>query len=145
MIFYRKGIILFLICCICFGSESTRVVDDQEQINVTEVIEFEDESCAEATSFVKEFTCRSSPESFSKTYIYKDLTGNKIFTYTLCASFQYIGNSLKATGCSTTWTKKWDNYYCSGNKAYAIVKFSDSNISKTVRLKITCDEDGKIS
>lgn len=83
----------------------------------------------------------------------------------LCSSWNYAkavevvqeviryddGSYSVATRATTTcnivrngWVKKSDNHYCSGNKAYATEKFSNSSGTRTASLTLTCSGTGKI-
>ena len=144
-----KRLTAFLVCMCCVFQI---VGNAQAMDNVQEIIQYDDGTYAEITLTQSNMTSRSATKTGSKTYIYKDSSGNVLFTYTLKGSFQYDGSTSKALTCSTGysimksgWSKKSDSCYCSGNKAYGTAKFANSSTSKTVNLTITCSKNGTFS
>ena len=88
----------------------------------------------------------------TKSYVKKNASGLVEFTYALKGEFNYTGKTATARRSMTSynavrngWVKKSDNHYCSGNKAYATGKFSNSSGTRTASLTLTCSSTGKIS
>ncbi|MDO4286983.1 MAG: hypothetical protein Q4C40_04585 [Eubacteriales bacterium] len=143
----KMAVLLLLISGVCLYAGNAIATD-----TVQEIIQYDDGTYAEITLTESGAMSRSTTKTGTKTYTYKDASGNVQFTYTLTGYFQYDGSTSKAVSCSTRynvvrggWSKKSDDHYCSGNKAYGTAKFSNSSTSKTANLTITCSKTGKIS
>lgn len=119
---------------------------------VQEVIRYDDGSYAEVILDVEPVEMVRTSKTGTKSYVKKNSSGLVEFTYTLQGMFDYTGKTSVATRATTTcnivrngWVKKSDNHYCSGNKAYATGKFSNSSGTRTASLTLTCSSTGKIS
>ena len=119
---------------------------------VQEVIRYDDGSYAEVILDVEPVEMARTSKTGTKSYVKKNSSGLVEFTYTLQGMFDYTGKTSVATRATTTcnivrngWVKKSDNHYCSGNKAYATGKFSNSSGTRTASLTLTCSSTGKIS
>ena len=119
---------------------------------VQEVIRYDDGSYAEVILDVEPVEMVRTSKTGTKSYVKKNSSGLVEFTYTLQGMFDYTGKTSVATRATTTcnivrngWVQKSDNHYCSGNKAYATGKFSNSSGTRTASLTLTCSSTGKIS
>ncbi|MDO4173185.1 MAG: hypothetical protein Q4D42_00345 [Eubacteriales bacterium] len=140
-------VLSWMILCVCLYAGNALAAE-----TVQEIIQYEDGTYAEITLTENDTLTRSNTKSGTKTFTYKNNSGQILFTYTLTGYFQYGGSTSKAVSCSTkynvvrgNWSKKSDKYYCSGNTAYGNATFSNSSTSKTAKLTITCSKTGTIS
>lgn len=128
----------------------------QSQANAVEVVQetirYDDGSYAEVLLDIEPVEMARTLRTGTKSYVKKNASGLIEFTYTLQGVFDYTGKTSVATRATTTcnivrngWVKKSDNHYCSGNKAYATGKFSNSSGTRTASLTLTCSSTGKIS
>lgn len=119
---------------------------------VQEVIRYDDGSYAEVILDVEPVEMVRTFKTGTKSYVKKNASGLVEFTYTLQGVFNYTGKTATASQATTKyntvrngWVKKSDNRYCSGNKACATGKFSNSSDTRTASLTLTCSNTGKIS
>ncbi len=119
---------------------------------VQEVIRYDDGSYAEVILDVEPVEMARTSKTGTKSYVKKNASGLIEFTYVLKGEFNYTGKTATARRSMTSynvvrngWVQKSDNHYCSGNKAYATGKFSNSSGTRTASLTLTCSSTGKIS
>lgn len=145
-----KKILAYLMITLCL----CEVVQNQANAVevVQEVIRYDDGSYAEVILDVEPVEMVRTFKTGTKSYVKKKASGLVEFTYTLQGMFNYTGKTSVATRATTTcnivrngWVKKSDNHYCSGNKACATGKFSNSSDTRTASLTLTCSNTGKIS
>lgn len=139
------GLVVFT--CLSGGRNYAKAVEV-----VQEVIRYDDGSYAEVILDVEPVEMARTSKTGTKSYVKKNSSGLVEFTYTLQGTFNYTGKTATARQSTTKyntvrngWVKKSDNHYCSGNKAYATGKFSNSSGTRTASLTLTCSSTGKIS
>ncbi len=151
----KKTITLILTLALCFTLWTPPALaagSSYEAILSETRIDFEDGSyCIE---IVKELhtNARSSEKSGSKTATYYSSSGEDIFSITVSGTFTYDGSSAEATSSeatvhifdsSATFVRKTSSYSGSTAKATGTVRYSSSDITKTVSLK--CSATGVLS
>lgn len=145
-----KKILAYLMITLCLCEVAQNQANAVEVVQ--EVIRYDDGSYAEVILDVEPVEMARTSKTGTKSYAKKNSSGLVEFTYTLQGMFDYTGKTSVATRATTTcnivrngWVKKSDNHYCSGNKAYATGKFSNSSGTRTASLTLTCSSTGKIS
>ena len=138
---------LMVLACLCSSRNYAKAVEV-----VQEVIRYDDGSYAEVILDVEPVEMARTSKTGTKSYVKKNASGLIEFTYVLKGEFNYTGKTATARRSTTKyntvrngWVKKSDNHYCSGNKAYATGKFSNSSGTRTASLTLTCSSTGKIS
>lgn len=142
----RKVKRMISVLCV-LGLCSSMAASAYEPEEDTSVIRYFDGCYAEVTGTVESIQNKTDTVIGSKTYIYHDLDGTVLFTYTVKASFHVDGQKVESTACYTSfyvsdgWKKEKDNF--DGGSGTAV--FSDGKKEKKIRLSIACSKDGKIS
>lgn len=117
-----------------------------------ERIDYEDGSYAIIVSTINSGNQTRAMTSDSKAYTYYTPSGQKCFTHTLYATFNYTGVSSSVVTCSAStdiyhadWECSFQNDYKSGNTAYSNATFSGpGGVTRSVSLSLTCDENGNV-
>ena len=145
-----KKILAYLMITLCLCEVAQNQANAVEVVQ--EVIRYDDGSYAEVILDVEPVEMARTSKTGTKSYVKKNSSGLVEFTYTLQGMFDYTGKTATARRSMTSynavrngWVQKSDNHYCSGNKAYATGKFSNSSGTRTASLTLTCSSTGKIS
>lgn len=143
-----KKILAYLMITLCLCEVAQNQANAVEVVQ--EVIRYDDGSYAEVILDVEPVEMARTSKTGTKSYVKKNSSGLVEFTYTLQGMFDYTGKTATARRSMTSYNavrNGWvqNNHYCSGNKAYATGKFSNSSGTRTASLTLTCSSTGKIS
>lgn len=117
-----------------------------------ERIDYEDGSYAIIVSTITSGNQTRAMTSDSKAYTYYTPSGQKCFTHTLYATFNYTGVSssvVSVSGSADIYSRDWavlsHNEYKDGSTAYGDATFSGpGGVTRSVSLSLTCDENGNV-
>lgn len=149
MIGKRRWWISLFLCFACLCGVIYAAATDLENCGEKKenIIEYHDGTFAEIMGTAETVKGNGSTVIGSKTYIYHDLSGEILFTYTVKAAFEFDGETVQPTGCCTTfylsdgWEKKQDQF----EEGRGTAIFSDGKKQKKIRLTVSCSPVGVIS
>ena len=146
---YGRYFIAFFLL-LCFSFSTTTYASTPQSFSTKEVLYFEDGSYVEIITTVYN-SARGTIKDASKEYIYKTLSNEKLFSYTLLGRFEYDGRTSKSTDVTASaviYNDEWnlgshrESY--SGNTVYGSATFGGPYI-KTIGGSISCDKNGNIT
>ncbi len=147
----RSCIICLLSISCLLSTASAQTYSMNPQVQSTEIIWIDNESCIEVVTFVSTSPLLASSKHAEKVYTLK-ASGATVVSYTLEGWFNYDGKTSKAIDVSSSfdiYQPGWDvsdhEESYSGNTVRGTAVFSGPSGDKTIRGSITCDKNGNIS